>query len=87
MKKIVFFGLAVMLAIVACGDGNGEKKKESTVELKKEKSSKVEVVDSTEIKKRQAELQKEDSLMRIEEEKMLKAKQECATKVVFLEKF
>ena len=87
MKKIVFCCFAFICVVVACGDKQG-KQKSGTVDIKKEKTTeKVEVVDSTEIKKRQEELQKEDSLRRIEEEKLTKAKQECATKVLFLEEF
>ena len=83
-----FAWIILPLVIVLCACENKDKEKKETVKVKKEVvKDTVDIIDSTEITLREAELMKEDSLMKIEEEKRMKAKQECATKVVFLEKF
>jgi len=87
MKKL-FLGLTLaMMACWACGDGTKEKKNEVKVEKAGQPEQKVEKIDSTELKRRQQEIIKQDSIQRAEEEKNTRIKQECATKVVFLENF
>ena len=85
MKKL-FLGLTLaMMACWACGDATKEKKNEVKVEKAGQPEQKVEKIDSTELKRRQQEIIKQDSIQRAEEEKNTRIKQECATKVVFLE--
>ncbi len=86
MKKIVWVLPLFMLGFIAC-ETKKEQKTEKVVVKKEAVVDTVEVLDSTEIKKRQEEMMKADSIQKAEEEKETKAKQECATKVVFLEKF
>lgn len=87
MKKI-FMMLFLALPLLSCGgDEKKGSEKDKSVSVKRESAPKEEEVDSTEIKRRQAELLKQDSIQRAEEELSLKRKQECATKVVFLENF
>ena len=87
MKKL-FLGLTLaMMACWACGDATKEKKNEVKVEKAGQPEQKVEKIDSTELKRRQQEIIKQDSIQRAEEEKNTRIKQECATKVVFLENF
>ena len=81
------------IILTACGGGNKEddnqNKSKQKVETKKvlPKRQKVEKIDSAEIKRRQEEALIQDSIQKAEAELKLKAKQECATKVVFLENF
>ncbi len=87
MCKFNSYLLVFALLLIGCG---GEKKKENkpALEIKKEiKVDTIEQLDSTEIKKRQAEMLVADSLQKAEDEKRTKAKQDCATKVRFLEEF
>lgn len=89
MKKIVLTLLVAAMTLFSCG--GGEKKeadKPQAVPVKHETPKQVEEqIDSTEIKQRREELLKQDSIQRAEEELSLRRKQECATKVVFLENF
>lgn len=81
----------IAIAIMACGGNdkpvsNGEPAKVKVKGDKDEKKEEIQI-DSTEIKRRQQELMKEDSIQRALADKEMKQKQECATKVVFLENF
>ena len=87
MKKIVLMLFAVVPLFSCGGDDKKDADKPQAVSVKKETSTVEEKVDSTEIKRRQQELIKQDSIQRAEDELSLKRKQECATKVVFLENF
>ena len=87
MKKLLIYAFA-LLAVVACGDkDNATKQQQTAPKQKKEKKAPVEKIDSTQLKLRQEEIIRQDSIQRAEEEKRLKKKQECATKIVFLENF
>ena len=69
MKKL-FLGLTLaMMACWACGDATKEKKNEVKVEKAGQPEQKVEKIDSTELKRRQQEIIKQDSIQRAEEEK------------------
>ena len=87
--KLAFLSLGLLcISLFSCGGGEKEESNKQPKEVVKTEKPKVEEkVDSAEIKRRQEELMKQDSLQRAEEELKLKFKQECATKVVFLEKF
>lgn len=87
MKKIVLMLLSFPLLLSCGGDEKKGAENKTPVSVKRETANQEETVDSTEIKRRQAELLKQDSIQRAEEELSLKRKQECATKVVFLENF
>ena len=88
MKKGILLLSLVCLPFLSCGgDDKGGKEQDKPVTVKKEESKPEEKIDSTELKRRQEELLKQDSIQRAEDEIKLKRKQECATKVVFLENF
>ena len=85
MKKIVWISSFLLIFVFACGKKGDEKNR---VVLKKESiNDSVNAVDSAEIRRRLEEMMREDSLLNAEERKEEKAKQECATKVKFLEQF
>lgn len=90
-RIVVAFALGVVF-LTACGGDNKDEnqpKSKQKVEVKKTlpKREKTEKIDSAEIKRRQEEAILQDSIQKAESELRLKAKQECATKVVFLENF
>ncbi|MBR1465394.1 MAG: hypothetical protein IJ607_03430 [Bacteroidaceae bacterium] len=87
MKKIVLMLIAFPVLLSCGGDEKKGGDTQKPVSVKRETTKDEEEIDSTEIKRRQAELLKQDSIQRAEEELSLKRKQECATKVVFLENF
>jgi len=85
MKKIVWILSVLILIPFACGKKNEEKDK---LVVKRESiNDSVNVVDSAEIRKRAEEMLRQDSILQAEQNKEEKAKQECATKVKFLEQF
>ena len=83
MKKIVWVSV-LLLIVFACGK---KADKEKLVIKKESINDSVNVVDSAEIRKRAEEMLRQDSILQAEENKEEKAKQECATKVKFLEQF
>lgn len=91
LRIVVVFTLGIFL-LTSCGDDKKDEtqsKSKQKVEVKKQlpKLQKTEKIDSAEIKRRQEEAILQDSIQKAESELKLKAKQECATKVVFLENF
>ena len=87
MKKLILCIIS-LVALVACGDKETPtNQQKSASKTKKEVKAPVEKIDSTQLKLRQEEIIRQDSIQRVEEEKKLKKKQECATKIVFLENF
>jgi hypothetical protein len=71
---------------MACGEKK-EKKETIKIDKKVETNDPIERIDSAELKKREAEMARLDSIQKANDEKEQKAKQECATKVLFIEKF
>ena len=85
MNKLVWISSFMLILLLACGDKQ-EEKNVLTIEKQKIVDS-IDVIDSAELKKREQEMMIQDSILKEEEEKRTKAKQECATKVKFLEQF